>query len=163
MSRDPREVAESRALKQALDAFPSFAALHAAPTWPALEARLTRLLSNVRRSSPEAAPASPRDPARLAVVHWNVEHGNRFEAIAAPSPQALTFDGQGMYGRYIALAAAIERPGAPFVAVTTHLDVHRTRAHRADQMRALMESLRAERRPIVLAGDFNTSTFDRGV
>src|SRR5439155_809607 len=83
--------------------------------------------------------------------------------IELPSPQALTFDGQGMYGRYIALAAAIERPGAPFVAVTTHLDVHRTRAHRADQMRALMESLRAERRPIVLAGDFNTSTFDRGV
>ena len=254
MSRDPREVAESRALKQALEAFPSFAALHAARAWPALEARLTRLLSSVRRSSPEAAPASPRDPARLAVVHWNVEHGNRFEAIAAaltthadlreadlvllneadvgmarsgnrdvaadlgralgfhtawaplflettsgrdddpasaggreneealfglgmlsrfpigaarvielPSPQALTFDGQGMYGRYIALAAAIERPGAPFVAVTTHLDVHRTRAHRADQMRALMESLRAERRPIVLAGDFNTSTFDRGV
>src|SRR5439155_1026446 len=31
--------------------------------------------------------------------------------IELPSPQALTFDGQRMYGRYIALAAAFERPG----------------------------------------------------
>src|SRR2546426_4164079 len=254
MSRDAAQVLESRALKQALDYYPTLAALYASIEWPELSERLGRVLATVRRSTPRESPAPPRDPGRLKAAHWNIEHGNRYPRIEAalathpdlrdadlvmlnetdvgmarsgnrdvaadlgealglhgawaplflettsgrdddptsaagreneealfglgmlsrfpigaarvielPSPQALTFDGQGMYGRYIALAAAIERPGAPFVAVTTHLDVHRTRAHRADQMRALMESLRAERRPIVLAGDFNTSTFDRGV
>jgi endonuclease/exonuclease/phosphatase family metal-dependent hydrolase len=59
--------------------------------------------------------------------------------------------------------AEIRRPGAPFVAVSTHLEVHRTRAHRAEQMRVLMNALRHEKRPIVLAGDFNSHTFDRGL
>jgi endonuclease/exonuclease/phosphatase family metal-dependent hydrolase len=40
--------------------------------------------------------------------------------------------------------------------------VHRTRAHRAAQVRVLLEHLAAERRPIVLGGDFNSHTFDRG-
>lgn len=254
MSRDPAQVAESRALEQALDAFSSLAALHASSAWPALEVRLARLLSSVRRAAPAAPPRPPRDPARVRAVHWNIEHGNRFEQIAAalathpdlrdadlvflneadvgmarsgnrdvaadlgaalgfhsawaplffettsgrdddpasaagrgneealfglgvlsrfpigavrvielPSPQQLQFDLERMYGRHIALAAGIERPGAPIVAVSTHLEVHRTRAHRAAQARVLMESLRDERRPIVLAGDFNSHTFDRGL
>ena len=40
-----------------------------------------------------------------------------------------------------------ERPGAPFVAVGVHLEVHRTRRHRALQMRTLLETLRGETRP----------------
>jgi len=254
MSRDPAQVEESRALKQALDAFPSLAALHASSAWPALEARLARLLSAVRSTAPAAPPRPPRDPARLRAVHWNIEHGNRYQQIAEalathpdlreadlfflneadvgmarsgnrdvaadlgaalglhsawaplflettsgrdddpasaagrgneealfglgllsrypigatrvielPSPQPLQFEVERMVGRHIALAAAIERPGAPFVAVSTHLEVHRTRAHRAAQVRVLVESLRDERRPIVLAGDFNSHTFDRGL
>jgi endonuclease/exonuclease/phosphatase family metal-dependent hydrolase len=254
MSRDPAQVAESRALKQALDAFPSLATLRASSAWPALEARLARLLSAVRRASPATPPAPPRDAARLRAVHWNIEHGNRYEPIVAaltthpdlrdadlvflneadvgmarsgnrdvaadlgaalglhsawaplflettsgrdddpaaaggrgneealfglgllsrfpvgatrvidlPGPEQLQFDVERMFGGYIALAATIERPGAPFVAVSTHLEVHRTRAHRAAQARALMEALRDERRPIVLAGDFNSHTFDRGL
>ncbi len=80
-----------------------------------------------------------------------------------PSPEQLQFDLERMFGRHIALIVEIERPGAPFVAVSAHLEVHRTRAHRAAQVRALLDALRDERRPIVLAGDFNTHTFDRGL
>jgi endonuclease/exonuclease/phosphatase family metal-dependent hydrolase len=68
-----------------------------------------------------------------------------------------------MFGRYVGLVAEILRPGAPFVAVSVHLEVHRTRAHRATQMKLLLDALRGERRPIVLAGDFNSHTFDRGL
>jgi endonuclease/exonuclease/phosphatase family metal-dependent hydrolase len=83
--------------------------------------------------------------------------------IELPSPEAIQFDLERMLGRHIALVATIERPGAPFVAVSVHLEVHRTRAHRAAQMRVLGEALRGETRPVLLAGDFNSHTFDRGV
>ncbi len=49
------------------------------------------------------------------------------------------------------------------MAVSGHLEVHRTRAHRAAQVRVIVEALDDERRPVVLAGDFNTHTFDRGL
>jgi endonuclease/exonuclease/phosphatase family metal-dependent hydrolase len=254
MTRDPALVSESRALRRALERYPTLAALRASAEWPALGARLDRQLSLVRRHEPRTPPAPPRDPTRLGVAHWNIEHGNRYEQIEAalrsnealaradlvtlnevdlgmarsgnrdvaadlaaalglhgvwaplllettpgrdddartaagreneealfglavlsrfpigavrvielPSPWTVQFDLERMYGRHIALVAEIERPGAPFVAVATHLEVHRTRAHRATQMRLLLEALRDERRPIVIAGDFNTHTFDRGL
>src|SRR5690349_5789848 len=83
--------------------------------------------------------------------------------IELPSPETIQFDLERMLGRHIALVATIERPGAPFVAVSVHLEVHRTRARRADQMRVLVDALRDERRPVILGGDFNSHTFDRGV
>ncbi|MEK7823838.1 MAG: endonuclease/exonuclease/phosphatase family protein, partial [Candidatus Eisenbacteria bacterium] len=82
--------------------------------------------------------------------------------VELPGPEEYEFDVEGMYGRHIALVADIERPGAPFVAITAHLEVHRTREHRAAQMRVLLEALRGETRPLVLGGDLNSSTFDRG-
>ncbi|OGF14555.1 MAG: hypothetical protein A2W00_06170, partial [Candidatus Eisenbacteria bacterium RBG_16_71_46] len=83
--------------------------------------------------------------------------------VELPSPQAIQFDLERMFGRHVGLVAEIERPGAPFVAVSVHLEVHRTRAHRARQVHALLQALRDERRPILLAGDFNSHTFDRGL
>lgn len=83
--------------------------------------------------------------------------------VKLPGPEAIQFDVERMYGRFVALVAEIRRPGAPFVAVCTHLEVHRTRAHRAEQMQVLVHALRHEKRPIVLAGDFNSHTFDRGL
>ncbi|HEY2954863.1 MAG TPA: endonuclease/exonuclease/phosphatase family protein [Candidatus Eisenbacteria bacterium] len=254
MSRDPALIAESRALKRALDTFPTLAALRASSDWPALDARLERVLSMVRCASPRGAPRPPRDPARLKAVHWNIEHGNRYpevESALATHPDlreadlvllnevdlgmarsgnrdvaadlgealglysawtplflectsgrdedpgraagrqneealfglallsryplgavraielsrstALQFDVERMYGRYVALIAEIERPGAPFVAVSTHLEVHRTRARRAQQMRVLLGALDGEQRPVALGGDFNSHTFDRGL
>jgi endonuclease/exonuclease/phosphatase family metal-dependent hydrolase len=82
--------------------------------------------------------------------------------LALPSPEHYQFDVERMIGRHVALIAEIDRPGQPFVAVTAHLEVHRTRWHRAEQVRVLVEHLRNERRPIVFAGDFNSHTFDRG-
>ncbi|HKQ58754.1 MAG TPA: endonuclease/exonuclease/phosphatase family protein, partial [Candidatus Eisenbacteria bacterium] len=82
--------------------------------------------------------------------------------VELPGPDRLQFDAEGMYGRYVALVAEVERPGAPFVAVSVHLEVHRTRAHRAVQMAVLIDALGAERLPLVMGGDFNTHTFERG-
>jgi endonuclease/exonuclease/phosphatase family metal-dependent hydrolase len=83
--------------------------------------------------------------------------------VPLPGPVEIQFDLERMYGRFVGLVATIERPGAPFVAVSTHLEVHRTRAHRAEQVRLLLEALRDETRPLLLAGDFNAHTFDRGL
>lgn len=82
--------------------------------------------------------------------------------VPLPSPIAIQFDRERMWGRHVALVAEIERPGARFTAVSVHLEVHRTREHRAAQMRALLESIAGVPGPVVLAGDFNSHTFDRG-
>jgi len=80
-----------------------------------------------------------------------------------PSPSEVQFDLERMFGRNVGLIAAIERPGSPFVAVAAHLEVHRTRAHRATQVHHILEALRHETRPVIFAGDWNTHTFDRGL
>lgn len=82
--------------------------------------------------------------------------------VELPSPDTYQFDVERMLGRHIAVIATVDRPGAPFVAAAAHIEVHRTRAHRAAQMRTLLATLAAEQRPVLLAGDFNTHTFDRG-
>src|SRR5262245_5278647 len=257
-SRDPADTAEAHALRAALAGHASLAALHASPDWPELRMRLGTFLDKVRlHPAPDASSAAgapARDPGRLRVVHWNLEHGNQFEAIAAaltghpqlvgadlvtlnevdlgmarsgnrdvsgdlgtrlgmhvawaamflestrgrdddeitavaednreslfglallsrgpsasvrlvplPGPEALLFNRERMAGRFVALACDIAHPSRPFTAVTVHLEVHRTRAHRAAQMRLLLGALAGVRRPIVLAGDFNSHTFDRGM
>lgn len=97
----------------------------------------------------------------LAVLsRWPI---GKVRVLDLPSPEAIQFDLERMFGRHIALIAEIERPGAPFVAVSAHLEVHRTRAHRAVEMKTIVDALEGEQRPVVLAGDFNTHTFDRGL
>ena len=255
--RDPADTAEAHALRAALAGHSSLGALHASPDWPELRMRLATFLDRVRlHPAPEPSPDGPppaRDAGRLRVVHWNLEHGNRFEAIAAgltghpqlahadlvslnevdlgmarsgnldvaaelgarlgmhvawaamflestrgrdddeitavpednreslfglallsrwpfasvrlvplPGPEALLFNRERMAGRFVALACDIAHPSRPYTAVTVHLEVHRTRAHRATQMRLLLGALAGVRRPLVLAGDFNSHTFDRG-
>ncbi len=256
VTRDPLLLAECLALQQEIARFATLRALHASREWRDLRVRLDRVLATVRIHAPPAStspPAAPRDPARLGVVQWNIEHGNRYAQIEAalrtnpelrdadvvslnevdlgmaragnrdvafdlaratgrhgawtalfletttgrdddpasaagsanqeglfgiallsrwpltevlrvelPSPEEVQFDLERMAGRHVALIATIERPGAPFAMVTVHLEVHRTRAYRAAQMKVLLDSLAGERRPIVLAGDFNSHTFDRG-
>jgi endonuclease/exonuclease/phosphatase family metal-dependent hydrolase len=83
--------------------------------------------------------------------------------VELPSPEKIQFDLERMLGRHIGLVCGIERPGAPFVAVSAHLEVHRTRTRRTAQVRTLLAALRDERRPVILAGDFNSHTFDRGL
>jgi len=87
---------------------------------------------------------------------------SRIRIVELPSPERYQFDIERMIGRHVAVVADIDRPGAPFVAITVHLEVHRTRADRAAQIRALVDAITDEQRPVLLAGDFNTHTFDRG-
>ena len=260
MTRDPALLEECRALQRAVEPYPTLAALHAAPEWPAVAERFARMLGTVRRVVADApaiadARASNR-PDGVIAAHWNIEHGNWYEQVERalardetrrfggpdlillnevdlgmaragnrdvtadlaralgfhaawvpmflettlgrdddaltahgsnnqeslfglailsrwpigaarivelPSPDAIQFDLERMIGRHVALIAEIERPGQPFVAATVHLEVHRARSHRGAQMRVLMEALAAERRPVVLSGDFNSHTFDRGL
>jgi len=79
-----------------------------------------------------------------------------------PSPVTYQFDRERMVGRHVGLIAEILRPGGAFVAATAHLEVHRGRAERATQMGAVLAPLADEPRPVVLTGDFNSHTFDRG-
>ncbi len=83
--------------------------------------------------------------------------------VPLPGPEAIQFDLERMVGRFVALVCEVLHPEAPFLAVSVHLEVHRARVHREQQMGALMAALEVEQRPIVLAGDFNSHTFDRGL
>ena len=90
---------------------------------------------------------------------WPIED---VRLVELPSPEAYQFDVERMLGRHVAIVATIDRPGKPFVAVAVHLEVHRTREHRAVQMRTVLEALAAEEHPVLIAGDFNSHTFNRG-
>lgn len=91
---------------------------------------------------------------------WPIE---RLRLVELPGPEAIQYDIERMFGRFVALVCDIAHPQQPFTAVSVHLEVHRTRADRETQMHVLMNALVRERRPIVLAGDFNSHTFDRGL
>jgi len=253
MTPDRSLIPECKEIQRLLRPFSTVEVLRAAPSWPALRDRIERLLDTMRWFTPDTPPGPPVDPERMRAVHWNIEHGNRYEqvehallghpqleqadvvllnevdlgmarsgnrdvagelaaalglygvwaplfiettigrdddpraardthneealfgqailsrwpigqarVIELPSPDREQFRHERMYGRHIGLIAPIERPGRPFVAVSVHLAVHRTRSLRALQMRTLLEALQNEIRPVALAGDFNSHTFDRG-
>ncbi|HVP15655.1 MAG TPA: endonuclease/exonuclease/phosphatase family protein [Terriglobales bacterium] len=253
MTRDTALLEECRALVEAIRPYPTLETLHASPGWPALEPRIRRLLNTPRLFAPPAEPVAPALPGAIRAVHWNLEHGNRYEMIERallehselrgadlvflnetdlgmarsgnrdivselaralglhgvfaplfletssgrdddgtlagtaenqealfglgilsrwpvagarivelPSPERFQFEVERMVGRHVGLIVTVERPGAPFVAAAAHLEVHRSRAHRAAQMHAVVAALRDETLPVILAGDFNSHTFDRG-
>ncbi len=253
MSHDPVFLAECVALRRALRTFPTLAALRASREWRDLGPRLEAVLATVRRHLPPHPADEPPDPGRVMAVHWNIEHGNHYDMVAAalrdhpqlqaadlvlltevdlgmarsgnrdvardlaralnlhgawaplflettagrdddaalaagrdnqealfglailsrwpvaearivelPSPEAFQFDVEGMYGRHIALVAEIQRPGERFVAAVVHLELHRTRRHRAGQMQVLAQALARVGCPVIIGGDFNSHTFDRG-
>jgi endonuclease/exonuclease/phosphatase family metal-dependent hydrolase len=253
MSRDRELLEECRALQRAVAPHPTHTALVSSPEWPTLAPRFQRVLGLVRRVSPAHEPPATTRPDVVRVVHWNIEHGNRYDAIERalvgnpaladadvialnevdlgmaragnrdvtrdlavrltrhgvwtplflettrgrdddpshagartneeslfgialltrwpigavrvvelPSPVRFQFDRERMFGRHVGLIAEVLRPGRAFVAATAHLEVHRGRAERAAQMGVVLEALADEKRPVVLTGDFNSHTFDRG-
>lgn len=60
-----------------------------------------------------------------------------------------------------ALVADIDHPAGEFRAVTVHLDAHCSRAHRAIQIRLILDHLDTlPPLPVVIGGDWNTTTFN---
>ena len=67
------------------------------------------------------------------------------------------------YGYRNALRCELEYGERAITVVCTHLEVRNTPRCRAQQVRALLQSLPMEKgRPVVVAGDFNCNTFARG-
>lgn len=62
-------------------------------------------------------------------------------------------------GTQTALAATIDLPGGPLPVASVHLDANSTQAHRASQMRSVLEAL-PHTGPALVGGDWNTTTFD---
>lgn len=62
-------------------------------------------------------------------------------------------------GRQSALAAEIEFPNYRATAVAVHLDANSSQAHRAAQMRQIVQNL-PNGHPAILGGDWNTSTYN---
>src|SRR5262245_39136399 len=79
---DGAAVAEAHALRDAFQRHATLASLHADPAWPRLGSRLAALLTPIRMVRPLRAAEPAVERARVRVAHWNLEHGNRFEAIA---------------------------------------------------------------------------------
>ena len=116
-----------------------------------------------RNDDPRMAAGRENDEGLFGIAVMSRWPIGETRIVELPSPRRFQFELERMAGRHVALVAEVLRPGAPFVAVATHLEVHRTRERRTEQIRVIMEALAQETRPVVLAGDFNTHTFDRGL
>ena len=62
-------------------------------------------------------------------------------------------------GRQAAVAARIDFPNLSFQAISVHLDAQSTQRHRREQMRSVLDAADS-RLPVVVGGDWNTSTYD---
>lgn len=62
-------------------------------------------------------------------------------------------------GSQAAVVAEVEFPNYPLTAVCAHLDANSSQRHRAAQMRTILDGL-DNRLPVVLGGDWNTSTYN---
>ncbi len=62
-------------------------------------------------------------------------------------------------GCQTAVAARIDFPNLPLLAVSVHLDAQSTQRHRCEQMRSVLDALPSGL-PVILGGDWNTSTYD---
>ena len=62
-------------------------------------------------------------------------------------------------GRQSAVAARIDFPNFSLRAVSVHLDAQSTQRHRREQMRSVLDALASDL-PVILGGDWNTSTYD---
>src|SRR5215468_6581237 len=79
--RDQAVLEECRALQTELERIRTHRELRSPAAWDALGPRFERLLGGVRLHSPAEPPAPPAVPGRVLALHWNIEHGNRYEEI----------------------------------------------------------------------------------
>ena len=82
-------------------------------------------------------------------------------AIPIPNGKDKMAGKEKRLGRLRALIADIEHPAGTFRAVTIHLDAHCSRAHRAMQMRIILDHLATQpEMPTLIGGDWNTTGFN---
>ncbi|NNE65622.1 MAG: hypothetical protein HKN33_03575 [Pyrinomonadaceae bacterium] len=83
------------------------------------------------------------------------------EAVDLPNGKDKMIGKEKRLGYLRALIADIDHPAGEFRAVTVHLDVHCSRAHRQKQIRIILEHLeKLEPKPTIIGGDFNTTTYN---
>ena len=82
-------------------------------------------------------------------------------AIPIPNGKDKMWGKEKRLGQLRALVADIEHPSGAFRAVTIHLDAHCSRAHRALQMRIILDHLETlSDLPTLIGGDWNTTGFN---
>jgi len=102
------------------------------------------------------APASGHGLAMLS--QWPMRN---VHAIPIPNGKDKMWGKEKRLGQLRALVADIEHPSGAFRAVTIHLDAHCSRAHRALQMRIILDHLETlSDLPTLIGGDWNTTGFN---
>lgn len=82
-------------------------------------------------------------------------------AVDLPNGKDKMLGKEKRLGYLRALVADIDHPAGKFRAVTVHLDAHCSRAHRAMQIRMILDHLDTlPPLPVVIGGDWNTTTFN---
>jgi len=82
-------------------------------------------------------------------------------AVALPNGKDKMWGKEKRLGHLRALVADIEHPSGVFRAVTVHLDVHCSRAHRRKQMKIVLDHLDTlPTLATLIGGDWNTTTFN---
>lgn len=82
-------------------------------------------------------------------------------AVDLPNGKDKMWGKEKRIGWLRALVADIEHPAGEFRAVTVHLDVHCSRAHRRRQMQIIHDQLETlPKLPTIIGGDWNTTTFN---
>jgi endonuclease/exonuclease/phosphatase family metal-dependent hydrolase len=82
-------------------------------------------------------------------------------AVPLPNGKDKMWGKEKRLGHLRALIADIEHPAGEFRTVTVHLDAHCSRAHRQKQMKIILDHLDTlPRRPTLIGGDWNTTTFN---
>ena len=82
-------------------------------------------------------------------------------AVPLPNGKDKMWGKEKRLGWLRALIADVEHPAGTFRAVTLHLDVHCSRAHRRKQMRIVLDHLETlPPLPTLIGGDWNTTTFN---
>jgi endonuclease/exonuclease/phosphatase family metal-dependent hydrolase len=86
----------------------------------------------------------------------------RAHSLALPNGKDKMSGKEKRLGSQRAVVADVEHPLGEFRAVSLHLDAHSTQAHRARQMRLVLEHVAtlSPRLPTLVGGDWNTTTYN---
>jgi len=85
---------------------------------------------------------------------------SRFRVHSLPNGRDKIATAEKRLGEERALTATVSLPGLPLNVTCIHLDAHASRRHRVKQMRLILSQTADIAGPLVLGGDWNTTTYD---